>query len=64
MTLNDNYDCTTLTTEIKSNLPVPVGRLIFVNKHKEIHHSIDLDVEKLELLIKELDRIIIELKKI
>ena len=56
--LNDNYDCTELSTEIKKNLPVPVGRLILINKQKEVHHSIDLDKEKLIQLRNEIDRMI------
>lgn len=64
MTLKDNYDRTTLTTEIKKELPTPVGRFVVANRYNDAYHSIDLDIEKLEILKKELDRIIIELKKI
>ncbi len=64
MTLTDNYKRTTLTTKIKSELPTPVGRLIIENRYGDIHHSIDLDVYKLEMLRNEINRIILELKKI
>ena len=64
MTLTDNYKRTTLTTEIKSELATPVGRLIMKNRYVDVHHSIDLDVYKLEMLRKEINRIILELKKI
>lgn len=62
MKLTDKYKRTTLTTEIKAELATPVGRLIFVNRYDDIYHSIDLDIHQLDLLRKELTRIIQELK--
>ena len=54
--LNDNYDSTILTTELKKRFKVL--RIYLFNKYKNEGYSIDLDKEKLVLLRGELNKMI------
>ncbi len=54
--LNDNYDCTILTMELRKKYKIL--RIYLNNRKKEENMAIDLDKEKLTQLRDEIDKMI------